>query len=449
MVTPDADIYVEDFGGADPDIMATRVSTERWPPPPGLSANEVYRFAREPTAAQRAGWLATAAMEADREFIRKELAAGRPGVAPAGGALVPLKELPPAAAPKPEVAPGEAAAGGPAGAAPAAAPAAAWAGGAVGFLPAAPPAFPPAPLLPLAPPALAPAPAKAAAQLTAPAIPSTPGPALAATGQAPVGWGWYLAEDMPDGSGKFGDSMPVGTAGGPTLVSYCGRRGLVQCAGGVCEVFCALLAVTEVDHFTRTFRGSDARTLPVVTGATGRLRDWRSVVSDSREEKLADFPVMDPRTSKWCAEYQMRDGGPILHHEMWKSRRRLQVTDWGVATHEVLSQIVEYLGARDQCDVYNLSGAEIAYRHLQLVEHYYDERVIEHAQGRVTTDETVAFMGISRSASMVCPSLLDIVSKELERVSGIKKNARRLREEQLAQAKAKGKKKGTKDHDDE
>ena len=286
-------------------------------------------------------------------------------------------------------------------------------------------------------------------QPAAPAIPSTPGPALAATGQAPVGWSWYLAEDMPDGSGKCGDTMLVGTAGGPTLVSYSGRRGLVQCAGGAYDVFCALLAVTEVDHFKRTFRGRDARTLPVITGAAGRLRGWRSVVADSREEKLDDFPVKGPRTSKWCAEYQMRDGGPILHHELWKSRRRLQVTDWGVATHEVLSQVVEYLGGRDQCNIYNLSGAEIAYRHLQLVERHYDDRAAEHAQGRVTTDETVAFMGINRSFPMVCPSLRDSVSKELERVSGIKKNARKLREEQLALAKAKGKKKGTKDHDDE
>ena len=33
---------------------------------------------------------------------------------------------------------------------------------------------------------------------------------------------------------------------------------------------------------------------------------------------------------------------------------------------------------------------------------------------------------------MVCPELMDQVAKELERVSGIKKNARKLREEQAA-----------------
>ena len=137
-------------------------------------------------------------------------------------------------------------------------------------------------------------------QPSAPAIPSTPGPALAATGQTPEGWGWYLAEDMPDGSGKFGDTMWVGTAGGPTLVGYNGRRGLVRCAGGAYDVFCALLAVTEVDHFKRAFRGSDAHTLPVITGATGRPRGSvskelerasgiKKKARELREEQMAHF----------------------------------------------------------------------------------------------------------------------------------------------------------------
>ena len=133
--------------------------------------------------------------------------------------------------------------------------------------------FRPRPVLPKSSSAaFAGAPPPCQVQPPAPTIPSTPGPALSATGQAPAGWGWYLAEDMPDGSGKFGDTMWVGTVGGPTLVGYNGRRGLVQCAGGAYDVFCVLLAETEVDHFKRTFRGSDARMPPVATGTTGRPR---------------------------------------------------------------------------------------------------------------------------------------------------------------------------------
>ena len=42
-----------------------------------------------------------------------------------------------------------------------------------------------------------------------------------------------------------------------------------------------------------------------------------------------------------------------------------------------------------------------------------------------------------------------LCAEELEHVRGIRKNARRLRGEQLAPAKAEGKKKVIKDHDDE
>ena len=83
------------------------------------------------------------------------------------------------------------------------------------------------------------------------------------------------------------------------------------------------------------------------------------------------------------------------------------------------------------------------------MEHYYDERDAERTQGPVTTDEREAPVGTNRSASMVCPDLRGRVSKELERVTGIKKNARELRGRQLAQGKPKNKKKGTRDHDGE
>ena len=122
---------------------------------------------------------------------------------------------------------------------------------------------------------------------------------------------------------------------------------------------------------------------------------------------------------------------------MWKSGRRRQDGDFGVAEHENLSKIVETLGTVDQLDLYNLAGVEIAYRKLQLIEYYWDERRQEQQQAnaKMPLDEVQAFLGGGRAASMVCPELLDHVSKELERVAGIKKNARKLREEQVAMAK--------------
>ena len=93
--------------------------------------------------------------------------------------------------------------------------------------------------------------------------------------------------------------------------------------------------------------------------------------------------------------------------------------------------------------------AEVAYRYLLLAEHYCDKRAAEHVRGREATDETVAFIDISSSAPVVRPSLRGCVSKGFERLSGDKKDALKLREGQMAHARAKNAKKGTKDHDDE
>ena len=50
---------------------------------------------------------------------------------------------------------------------------------------------------------------------------------------------------------------------------------------------------------------------------------------------------------------------------------------------------------------------------------------------RLPTEEISAFTGSTGVGQpMVSPQLLDFVSKELERISGIQKNARKLREEQ-------------------
>ena len=89
--------------------------------------------------------------------------------------------------------------------------------------------------------------------------------------------------------------------------------------------------------------------------------------------------------------------------------------------------------------VFNLASAEIGCRKLQLIEHYGDDRSAEERQRnlKMPLEETQAFMGGARTPSMVRSEPLENVSKEMERISGIKKNARELREEQVAAAKAK------------
>ena len=118
-------------------------------------------------------------------------------------------------------------------------------------------------------------------------------------------------------------------------------------------------------------------------------------------------------------------GRPSLHHDMWTARRKLQAADYGVEMHELCAKAVEMLGTFDQLDIYNVAGIEMLVRKMQLVEHYWDDRRADGAaDARLPMDELHAFMGGGRSPPMVCLALLDVVSKELERVYSIKKNAR-------------------------
>ena len=81
-------------------------------------------------------------------------------------------------------------------------------------------------------------------------------------------------------------------------------------------------------------------------------------------------------------------------------------------------------------------------------EHFYDEKDGDGPGVRVRQplEEARALAGGGRPTSMVCPELLEHVSKELERISNLKKNARKLWEEQAALRKgdkgAKGAEKG-------
>ena len=123
-----------------------------------------------------------------------------------------------------------------------------------------------------------------------------------------------------------------------------------------------------------------------------------------------------------------------MHHESWKARRRLDHSAYGVEMHDLLSKVLDTMGSFDQVNLGNIAGCELMFRHLQLIEHYYGEKDVDTRimAGRQPIEEVRSFMGGSRSSSMVCPALLDTLSKDLERIGGIKKNARKLREEAAA-----------------
>ncbi|CAK0873494.1 unnamed protein product, partial [Prorocentrum cordatum] len=427
IATPDLDVYEEDYraGSMGVDIARVVFNPARWPPPATVPRAHVYRFRDEPTGQEYAAMRAAARSEAERLWVADDRAGGGPGAPIPDNEFVPFESIAGVMAGVGGAAgPGAA----PAGAAPAGAvvPLAAWpaapapiAGGpapGLALAPAPPAAAAPAvPVAVGAPAAGAGAAAGAAPQGRPPAIPDGLPIAVPANGLAPLGWSWRALEDLT-GLVAYGDAVDIGAAGGPALAGGAGRRQVALLPSGH-SVFVALVADTEIEHLKREFRGSDARTLLVVRTAIGRERSGASVVTDCREEDVQDFGVKAPRSVKWCAAYQQRDGGPVLHSEMWKSRRRLQDSDFGVAEHETLSKV--------------------AHRKLQLIEHYWDERRQEQqpANSKLPLDEVQAFMGGGRAAIMARPEALDQVAKKLERIAGIKKNARKLREEQAALAK--------------
>ncbi|CAK0803080.1 unnamed protein product, partial [Prorocentrum cordatum] len=263
-----------------------------------------------------------------------------------------------------------------------------------------------------------PLPAPPAAPMRAPAVPDSVPLAPLPTGEQAAGWHWIAAEDV-DGAANFGAKVAVGVPGGATLVGRVGRRGLLSLAGGL-GASVVLLQDAELPWLTQECRGSGACTLEIPPGAGQpgeNGREWREVVGLCREEAAPGFGVAPPRAAQWCAKYQVKEGGPVLHHEMWKSKRKLNSSDFGIDIHETISKMLELMGFSDHLEVFNFSSAEIGYRKLQLIERYWCDR-----RGLVG----------SRSPSTLCPELLDTVSKELERIHGIKKNARKLREEQKA-----------------
>ena len=180
-------------------------------------------------------------------------------------------------------------------------------------------------------------------------------------------------------------------------------------------------------------------------------RTWREVSTELKEEKFEDWAVPGPRTSTWCSRFlNRRNGGPIDHHRWWVSTHQLKPDSWGVAEHESLLKIVDKLGRYDGLDLSNIAGAELAFRRLQLIEYFYSERGPGSGKGagkskpeKAQADETLyrmessIFSGTHREFgdTMVCPELMEFVSKEVEREASIMKQVRKAREERAAASK--------------
>ena len=196
----------------------------------------------------------------------------------------------------------------------------------------------------------------------------------------------------------------------------------------------------------------DARTLSLglVTGDR-RRRPWRDVCSQLSPDKFVDWPVQGPRTSSWCCEFiNRRGGGPLDHHRWWLGSLRLNSDAWGVSEHEHALRSLDHQGCYDGLDLTNIAGVELIFRRVQMIEYAYmrdgalakigdgegggkkNKGGGKGGRGGGFFDEASVFSGTHRDSGeyMVCPELLDYVSKEVERDASVMKQVRKAREEQ-------------------
>jgi hypothetical protein len=263
--------------------------------------------------------------------------------------------------------------------------------------------------------------------------------------------GWFALESRM--GVRRGDEVPA-----PARKLRKGRRGLSEINHGmfVCAVEilrsdqASLVEVKEASGpqgGVKSQSSSDARTLPIMTTASGRHRDFRELSEMCEEEVFDDWPLKGPRTASWCLQFLRKRHSPLDHHMNFKTVARLPSDAWGMAEHEQLLKLIELAGSYDQLDLSNLAWAELCLRRIQTIEWVHHERVRDSEAGsdRLSPEEWSAFSGTTRAGEtlMVCPSLLAHVKTEVETDAAIMKSVRKAREERElkrgARPKAKGK----------
>ena len=100
----------------------------------------------------------------------------------------------------------------------------------------------------------------------------------------------------------------------------------------------------------------DARVLKAVIVHGRRRRRWELIDAESSESAFKDWPLVGPRTAKYCIEFLVRQpGGAEEHHMVWRSLCKLNPGDWGVAEHELIMSAVKLAGEYDQLNLPSLA----------------------------------------------------------------------------------------------
>ena len=169
-------------------------------------------------------------------------------------------------------------------------------------------------------------------------------------------------------------------------------------------------------------RESDALVLPVQRdeGIQERWRDWKSLAGMIGEPLFPDWPLEGQRTTKWLVtEIAKSGGGPLQHHQRWKTHLRADDGDRSVHEHELLCMTLEISGCYDQLDLSALAGMKLVSRRLQLIEES------KAAGGAAAYEGANFFVGYRRTGALYAPELGRHVAHKLQEEVSVTRERRK------------------------
>ena len=154
------------------------------------------------------------------------------------------------------------------------------------------------------------------------------------------------------------------------------------------------------------------------------VRDWKSLAGMIGEPLFPDWPLEVPRTTKWLVkEIAKSGGGPLQHHQRWKTHLRADDGDRSVHEDELLCMALEISGYYDQLDLSVLDGMELVSRRLQLIEES------KAAGGGAACEGAKFFVGYRRTGALIAPELGRHVAHKLQDKVSVMKERRKHAEE--------------------
>eukprot|EP00973_Karenia_brevis_P082789 11476895-Karenia_brevis.AAC.1 len=198
------------------------------------------------------------------------------------------------------------------------------------------------------------------------------GEAIRAGGALEEEGDWYSLDDA--GLIKKGDKVTLAAD-----AAVLGDKALmnVQVDGAI-----SVISLERVQRRIVIDDDTDARVLPILRKGTERHRAFKDAAEKWERISFSDWKVPGPRTVSWCGRFLAKRGGPMAHHEWWRSVTRLGNGDYGVAEHEAVMRMLQEAVEYDQLDVVNLGCIEHSMRRAQLIEYYHREKTKQDAASK-------------------------------------------------------------------